>query len=98
MFCQSSAAGPMTRPIFLNSFLFCYSKGFYTFPRKVNAHGRLMVAPKQTLSHLALALSPESLQKRKEAYQWLLAEPRREGLGCRRMAVANKMLPKIAPW
>jgi len=50
--------------------------GFVSFDSKlrhvgVNAHGRLMVAPKQTLSHLALALSPESLQKRKEAYQWL---------------------------
>mmetsp|Transcript_1198 Transcript_1198/g.3063 ORF Transcript_1198/g.3063 Transcript_1198/m.3063 type:complete len:739 (+) Transcript_1198:65-2281(+) len=38
----------------------------------VNAEGRLMSAPKQTLSHLPLALKPsEAMQKRAEKYQWL---------------------------
>jgi len=38
----------------------------------VNAEGRLMSAPKQTLSHLPLALVPsEAMQKRAEKYQFL---------------------------
>ena len=39
---------------------------------EVNAEGRLMSAPKQTLSHLPLALVPsEAMQKRAEKYQFL---------------------------
>eukprot|EP00913_Durusdinium_trenchii_P029702 g27839.t1 len=37
----------------------------------VNAEGRLMSAPKQTLSQLVLALSGNTMAKRAEKYQWL---------------------------